>query len=340
VLAAWYIPPEWLDPSAPAPRNILEAAQLAQRLAVEGNHNIPYSKIPLIIHQTWKDTDLVTWKPDVLEGVEKWLTYATAAGNESMAYFLWLDEGCRQLVSGLQPDLAEYVDAMPLMVEKSDVFRILVVKLIGGVVSPGYPPKRILILIPWQYGDVDTLPLRSPASWLDETDVSAWTDPQTGTTYSTIARGSSVKQPIELILGIEGDNRPDTDDYWRMGYNYPVQLTQWALASAPNHPILKSFVSNFATMVKEVTRPYEGDPKAIKNALYRVDPIELTGPAAVTLATKEWLEKERGLRWDALTGLVDHGRSKAVGDTLIFPITAFRYVPPVRLAPSIYNPSI
>lgn len=125
-----------------------------------------------------------------------------------------------------------------------------------------------------------------------------------------------------------------------MGYNYPVQLTQWALASAPNHPILKSFVSNFAAMVKEVTRPYEGDPKAIKNALYRVDPIELTGPAAVTLATKEWLEKERGLRWDALTGLVDHGRSKAVGDTLIFPITAFRYVPPVRLAPSIYSPSI
>lgn len=122
---------------------------MAQRLAVAGNHNIPYSKIPLIIHQTWKDTDLVTWKPDILEGVEKWLTYATAAGNESMAYFLWLDEGCKELVSELQPDLVEYVDAMPLMVEKSDVFRILVVKLIGGVVSfrlGDFPRMLILIL--------------------------------------------------------------------------------------------------------------------------------------------------------------------------------------------------
>jgi hypothetical protein len=39
----------------------------------------------------------------------------------------------------------------------------------------------------------------------------------------------------------------------------------------------------------------------------------------------EYLKEEKDLRWDALTGLVDHGRSKAVGDTLIFPITAFRY---------------
>jgi hypothetical protein len=135
VHAAWYIPPEWLEPSEEAPRNILEAAQLAQRLATKGNHHIPYSKIPLIIHQTWKDTNLVTWKPDILEGVEQWLTYATAAGNQSMAYFLWLDDGCRDLVRGMRPDLVDYVDAMPLMVEKSDVFRVLVVNLIGGVVS-------------------------------------------------------------------------------------------------------------------------------------------------------------------------------------------------------------
>ena len=113
-LTAWYIPPEWLKPSDPPPRNILEAAQLAQRLASEGSRHIPYSKIPLIIHQTWKDTDLVTWKPEVLEGVEKWLTYATAAGKESMAYFLWLDEGCKQLITGLQPDLVEYVGCVAL----------------------------------------------------------------------------------------------------------------------------------------------------------------------------------------------------------------------------------
>ena len=186
--------------------------------------------------------------------------------------------------------------------------------------------SRSLVLIFSQYGDIDTLPLRNPASWLDATDVTPWTDPETGKTYSTAAHSSSKTQPIQLILGIEGDNRPDTDDFWRMGYNYPIQVTQWALASAPNHPILNKFISDFAAQVDEIRRPFKGDAKAMKNAIYRVDPIVLTGPAAVTLAAMEYLKEEKDLRWDALTGLVDHGRSKAVGDTLIFPITAFRYV--------------
>lgn len=186
--------------------------------------------------------------------------------------------------------------------------------------------SRSLVLIFSQYGDIDTLPLRNPASWLDATDVTPWTDPETGKIYSTAAHSSSKTQPIQLILGIEGDNRPDTDDFWRMGYNYPIQVTQWALASAPNHPILNKFISDFAAQMDEIRRPFKGDAKAMKNAIYRVDPIVLTGPAAVTLAAMEYLKEEKDLRWDALTGLVDHGRSKAVGDTLIFPITAFRYI--------------
>ena len=184
------------------------------------------------------------------------------------------------------------------------------------------------ILILCQYGDIDTLPLRSPASWLDEADVLPWTDPETGKSYSTTANPSSTpSQAVQLLLGIEGDNKPDTDTYWRMGYNFPVQLTQWALASAPQHPILKRFISNFAARVKELGRPYGGNIRAIAVAevLGREDPLQLTGPEAITVAAKEWLEDENDLRWNALTGLADGGRSKAVGDTIIFPITAFRY---------------
>jgi mannosyltransferase OCH1-like enzyme len=134
-LTAWYIPPDWISPSDTPPETILEAAHFTARLAAEASHTIPYSKIPLIIHQTWKDTDVDTWKPDIIEGVEQWLTYATAAGNASMAYFLWLDEGCKQLIVESEPDIVEYVDALPLKVEKSDVFRVLVLNSIGGVVS-------------------------------------------------------------------------------------------------------------------------------------------------------------------------------------------------------------
>jgi mannosyltransferase OCH1-like enzyme len=135
VSIAWYIPPDWINPSETPPETILDAAHFTARLAAEASHTIPYSEIPLIIHQTWKDTDVDTWKPDILEGVEQWLTYATAAGNGSMAYFLWLDEGCKQLIVESEPDIVDYVDALPLKVEKSDVFRVLVLNSIGGVVS-------------------------------------------------------------------------------------------------------------------------------------------------------------------------------------------------------------
>jgi mannosyltransferase OCH1-like enzyme len=76
-----------------------------------------------------------TWEPDIIEGVEQWLTYATAAGNSSMAYFLWLDEGCQQLVVKSEPNIVEYIDALPLKVEKSDVFRVMALNTIGGIVS-------------------------------------------------------------------------------------------------------------------------------------------------------------------------------------------------------------
>lgn len=195
-----------------------------------------------------------------------------------------------------------------------------------GISNDLFPPqKRVPILTLQQYGDIDTLPLRSPASWIDEADVSPWTDPETGRIYSTAASTSSARA-IQLLLGIEGDNSPDSDTYWRMGYNYPVQLTQWALASAPQHPILNRFVSNFVARVKELSQPYKGDVSAITGAgaLSKEDPLQLTGPEAITAAAKEWLEGEADLRWNALTGLVDGGRSKVVGDTIIFPITAFR----------------
>ncbi|KAL6859553.1 glycosyltransferase family 32 protein [Trichoderma novae-zelandiae] len=47
------------------------------------------------------------------------------------------------------------------------------------------------------------------------------------------------------------------------------------------------------------------------------------GPAAVTLATMQWLERDVGFRWNSLTGLRDGGRSKLVQDALILPITGF-----------------
>jgi len=134
---------------------------------------------------------------------------------------------------------------------------------------------------------------------------------------------------VRLLLGIEGDNDPSTDTHWRMGYSFPVQLTQWALAAAPQHPILKRFISTFSARIDEITAPYGGNLTAVVEAgvLKKEDPLKLTGPEAITAAARGWLADEAGLRWEAVTGLHDGGRSKAVGSTVIFPITAFRYLP-------------
>lgn len=102
-----------------------------------------------------------------------------------------------------------------------------------------------------------------------------------------------------------------------MGYTYPVQLTQWALASAPDHPALKQFMENLRVEVRLEKEATSYDPN-------RADPLTRTGPAAVTLATLMWLEYGSGFRWNSLTGLKDGGKSKLVEDALILPITGFR----------------
>ncbi|KFY12152.1 hypothetical protein V491_06893, partial [Pseudogymnoascus sp. VKM F-3775] len=158
----WYIPDEWRKESDPPTTTILEAARLASKRAAERKQTIPHSSIPLIVHQTWMNTKIDEWAPDLVLGVERWLEYAMAEGKEGMAYFLWLDDGCDQLITDAEPDLVDILNALPLPVERSDVFRVVVANSIGGI-----------------YGDIDTHPLRSPASWLEDRDITPWTDPQT-----------------------------------------------------------------------------------------------------------------------------------------------------------------
>ncbi len=146
----------------------------------------------------------------------------------------------------------------------------------------------------------------------------AWTDPVTETNFSS-------KSPVSLIFGIEADCPPESDAYWRMGYTYPVQLTQWALASATAHPVLLRFMDILTQRLADVATQNGGSittPAAVEQLRF-MGPLTLTGPEAVTVATQSWLEQQAGLRWNALTGLHDGGRSKLVEDVLILPITGF-----------------
>lgn len=149
-----------------------------------------------------------------------------------------------------------------------------------------------------------------------------WTEPSTNKTHSSPADLGGVR----AIFGLEADCDPNEDTYWRSGYYFPIQLTQWAFAAAPDHPVLSRFVSQTSEVLRAASARNEGDlhSAAAIQELMAVDPLVLTGPAAMTGTVKGWLEHNEGVDWNSLTGLADGGRSKRVGDVVVLPITGFR----------------
>jgi hypothetical protein len=175
---------------------------------------------------------------------------------------------------------------------------------------------------------MDTEPLRPPQNWIGLSDLSAWVDPVSGEKHGLDIKqavSSSKSPPVSLIGGVEADLDPDTDTYWRMGYSYPVQLTQWALASAPQHHVLESFMTQLRTLANDAVADAKKSGKKL-TSLEKAYAVERTGPVAFTNAVRSYLEMKVGLRWNSLTGREDNGKVKLVADVLILPITGFRYV--------------
>ena len=189
---------------------------------------------------------------------------------------------------------------------------------------------------------MDSEPLKHPYGWAFESDISPWmeqssrrshsvhkptrpassnivNDPRPYETLISFQNEKSLSEPsINAIFGIEGDNPPAPDStYWRMGYTFSVQVTNWALAMAPHHPVACQFILNLKSTISQ----HRDDLRA-------VDPLDITGPPALTASIITVAQREEpSLSWQALTALNGDpvgGRGKVVaGDTLILPITGF-----------------
>ncbi|KAI9710191.1 MAG: hypothetical protein M1828_002205 [Chrysothrix sp. TS-e1954] len=331
----WYIPNSWRETaiaestsSTPIlsnlhPTTVLEAAELALELALRNDQYIEHSKIPLVAHQTWKDFDTAHWSPYVRESVDGWLQAAgggSSVGDYEMAYILWDDRGTESLMNQYEPQIWDAFTRLPYNVEKADTFRVTVLRWFGGI-----------------YADVDVNLIQHPAEWIHDEDLTDWTDSWTEDTYSlSVPKTKRYLAPVTspsvyqkllsayrqstvdvgAIFGIEADNPSDTDAFWRMGYSFPVQITNWAFAMAPHHPTALGFLAQLETEIAlNSTR------------LPKIDPLDLTGPPALTKAVKTHCESmSPSFRWDALSGGNDTqgGRGKvAAGDVLILPITGF-----------------
>lgn len=81
--------------------------------------------IPRILHQTWKSADL---PPGFRVLRESWRRL-----HPEWEYRFWDDEACRDLVASSFPDLLGIYDACPHPVQRSDIFRYLVVARHGGL---------------------------------------------------------------------------------------------------------------------------------------------------------------------------------------------------------------
>ena len=144
----------------------------------------------------------------------------------------------------------------------------------------------------------------------------AWSDTISTGYRKAILRNKPGTVEVAAIVGIESDNFPDRDDYWRMGYSYALQLTNWAMAMAPQHPIASHYIAQVTSeIMQNATR------------LKEVEILDLTGPPAFTKAVKtlcEW--EDPTFRWDSLSGRADptHSTGKvAAGDVVVLPITGF-----------------
>jgi hypothetical protein len=118
------------------PSTIVDAALFASRLAASHEHGqIPYSTIPLIVHQTAISKNAHTWNPRTLPWVEKWLRLTVSSDNNTpVAYFFWDDAGMHAFINRLESALSSDLSTFFAPIEQVDIFRILLCRWIGGVV--------------------------------------------------------------------------------------------------------------------------------------------------------------------------------------------------------------
>lgn len=193
-----------------------------------------------------------------------------------------------------------------------------------------------------QYGDIDSQPLKHPSGWIETHDLHDWSDEDgnkhtqhqpshpahvipddappsyISRTGSLSAKQTAANKTANAIFGLEADNPPEPDDtYWRTGYTFPVQVTNWAMAMSPHHPVASLFLSDVKSRVK-------ADIAIIRT----IDPLDITGPPALTRTLKNYTEHiEPSFTWQSLSNIPSKnkiGRSKIVaGDIIILPITGF-----------------
>lgn len=104
------------------------------------------NRIPLHLHQTWKSKDDLIQGGRFYNNVKSWFE-----GNQGLEYSFYNDEEMYSFVKEYYPEHYELFLSLPLMVEKTDLFRYFILYKYGGV-----------------YSDIDTYCIKPIKKWTEE----------------------------------------------------------------------------------------------------------------------------------------------------------------------------
>ena len=252
------------------------------------------TKIPAIIHQSWKTKD-------IKHGMSRLGSLVWKSRAKKVFYLLWDDDDIAHFIQTLYPSLNQLFQKLPAIL-KADLFRYLVVYDFGGI-----------------YSDIDTIPLKPLESWMRPLE--SWKIPYTPQDSSKDLKhdrhdhfswkSDKKEHDIAFIVGLETDLAKNcTDKIILQNWAYPLQLCQWTFASAPGYTVLAKIINSIIKCTKG---------KTIKQ-LSKLNVIDTTGPGAWTRAIYEsW--KEFGFDPNDLR---EFGSSpRTIKDQLILPLTAF-----------------
>eukprot|EP00439_Symbiodinium_sp_Y106_P023773 s6113_g2.t3 len=246
-------------------------------------------RIPRIIHQLWMSPhqpgvtfqDREPERPDIVDAIRQWRFAALRDSQEPWQHQVWNRSSVRSVLDP-HPHLADGFERLARWPERQkDFFMYAVLGIVGGV-----------------FIDADVVPLQLPSAWFEEA------------CRADVAESAK----IQLMVGLECRGSATEAEAWR--WSGQLQLTAWALAAAPGHPV----------MLRALTRYLETPGPAIGlPALAHYQHSVAMGPGLLTLLVNEWIQETspNGEGLKAMASVLDFSVASVSSDTVVLNIHGF-----------------
>lgn len=145
--------------------------------------------------------------------------------------------------------------------------------------------------------DADVLPLKSPAEWLDE---------------AAALGGRRAVAGTRLVVGLEASGSEQEAKQW--WWASPTQLTVWAAAAAPGHPVFRRAIDRY---VQAKLLPHYALAKA------QYDHSLSLGPGLLSSSVDDWLKEREHKSLSGLTCVKEGAQAAVIDDTVVLGIDGF-----------------